>query len=265
MGTEEQVHERLDGWNGHSGSVTQPRAGRAQARPEQSMAMSLWVRFAVSSWLALELAGCAAASGDAMHVIDSSVSPERDVCGWEELRAGDAVVTLSSGGTLEYVPAGVDIALLAVAPDVPYGDVGRAIEPAKSSLVRIKIVVGGRWLVSLTYPATKPIAPLPAPAEPVIVGYRKITRDKAAPRQRMADIRLNGERARLYVEGERAAGREVPVAELADVLRRSKPPIEIFALTAAPDVAWRHVERAALAAACHDRRPGEEPHEVIVD
>jgi hypothetical protein len=98
-----------------------------------------------------------------------------------------------------------------------------------------------------------------------VVGHRILRRPKGAPADRFADLRVATNRVRLFVENENPAGKELPIADLAARLRRVDPPATVFALTATGDTAWREVERALLAAACYDRRPGEEPHEVILD
>jgi hypothetical protein len=190
----------------------------------------------------------------------------RRVCGWDELE-GPVTLALGAPGGADFptLPAGAPIASLRVADDVPFGEVARAIAPAVS-LVRLKIVYGERWLIPVTIPSrTPPPKPKPEDAAVSIVGERTITRDKRAPRERIADLRLAGDTATLYVEHGKPAGDAIAVDALDEHLRTITPPIGVFALSASDDTPWRQVHAAILAAACFDRAAGDEPHEVILD
>jgi hypothetical protein len=209
------------------------------------------------------LAGCAPTPEAPRRKIMPDLTG-RTVCGWDELE-GPATLDLAEPGATGALPAGAPIASLRVADHVPFADVARAIAPAVS-LVRLKIVYGERWLIAVTIPArTPPPKPKPEDAVVSIVGERKITRHKRAPRERIADLRLDGDTATLYVEQGKPAGDAIAIDALPDRLRRITPPIGVFALSASDATAWRHVHAAISAAACYDRRAGDEPHEVILD
>lgn len=195
------------------------------------------------------------------------ISPDvtdRPMCGWDELMGDAPDVTLAPGAR-QALPAGVQVVTLSLHHDVTFAELERAIAPARS-LVRVKLVFDDRWLLSLTLPPSiPPPKPKPSDAHESVVGHRKITRDRAAPRQRFADLRVDGDRAELFVENEAPGGEQLALGELAARLSAHQPPVGVFALTASDDTRWLQLSRAIIAAACFDRKPGDEPHEIILD
>ena len=168
--------------------------------------------------------------------------------------------------TTKTAAPGAQVLSLQVAGDVDYAAVRLALEPAVETLVRLKIVIDERWLLPITVPpALPPPKPKPDDAHTAKVGHRKITRDKKAKRDRFADIRLDGDRVELFVENERPGGDALTLSSLKETLRSVKPPVSVAALTASPSTKWQQVEQAIIAAACFDRKPGDEPHEIILD
>lgn len=221
----------------------------------------------VAAWGVL-LPGCAHGAADAEPEARPimAVAAERPVCGWETLAADMPRVVVSQGGPGEPAHPGASVLVVTGDDEASYGAVKQALAPAASTLVRVKVVVEERWLLPVTH--RRPVHPHPpAQAERWVsmVGKRKITRSRQVPAQRFADLRLEGDRARVHIENEAPGGSEVPVAELAALLRRTEPPVSMFALTATEATAWKHVVAALVAAACYDRKPGQEPHEVLLD
>ncbi len=189
----------------------------------------------------------------------------RSLCGWDALmgQPPDVVLTPSAGAQLA---AGTQLASLQASDEVTFAQIEAAIAPARDTLVRLKLVFDARWLLPLTLPArTPPPKPAPAQAHESVVGHRKITRHVSAPRERFADLRLDGTRVELFVENEAPGGEQLPLDQLKARLRTHDPPIGVLALTASDDTRWSELSRAVIAAACFDREPGEEPHEIILD
>jgi hypothetical protein len=175
-------------------------------------------------------------------------------------------VRISPGGEARVSP-GESIVVIAPDADAPYGTVREALKPADASLIRVKLVHADRWLLSMTYPQRVRQPPKPPPDHRAtrIVGHRKITRDVRRPAERFASLRIDGDDVVLFVENARPAGDPFAVAELDEALAALEPKAQVFAVTATADTPWSSVERVALAAACYDRGPGDEPHEVILD
>jgi hypothetical protein len=193
--------------------------------------------------------------------------PARPICGWEAVDRQAQALRLRGDGT-QVAPAST-VAVIDPLPDLPFVEVRRALEPAADTLVRIKLVVQERWLLSLTSLRRGTVDPArkPKPSEAVVsvVGHRRVTRRAGAPTMRIGDLRLDGERVELFVENDRAAGRRIPLARLGATLDAIEPPVEVFALEVSDRTPSRHLVTALVAAACHDRGPGDEPHEVLVD
>jgi hypothetical protein len=195
-----------------------------------------------------------------------SVPPDRSVCGWEQLEPNAARVRIAADGSFEPATVGQSVVSLDVDSAAPYGAVERALAPAAASLVRIKVLVDDRWLVPVTFPRpVHPHPPAPDTSWTSMVGRRKVTRSIEAPAIRFGEIRLDGEAAVVHVENAAPGGKQIRVGEIAALLRATEPPATVFALTATDDTPWQHVLRAAISAACYDRKPGEEPHEVLLD
>jgi hypothetical protein len=70
---------------------------------------------------------------------------------------------------------------------------------------------------------------------------------------------------RVFVEREAIVGEAVTIDALRDHLQAADPPISAFTIAAQRNVPWGDFVRAASVAACYDRAPGGEPHEVIWD
>ncbi len=191
--------------------------------------------------------------------------PGRRLCGWEELEPGQAQLTVGAdGGGAQPMPAG-PVVVLSAEGTTSFGALRRALAPLESDIVRLKVVVDGRWLVPVTFPYRRPTS-LPKPDAPAVrtVGYRRITRSVGTPADRFADLRLSGAEVQLFVE-HGGGPVTLPVAELAGHLRRTEPPVGTFALAVTDETAWKQVLTVLVAAACYDREPGEEAHEVILD
>jgi hypothetical protein len=218
--------------------------------------------------LLLVAGGCAhgEASYDPDRIAKLPVPPARTVCGWEQLEADADAVTVGPDGSATPAAVGQTVVILRPHRDAPFAAVGRALSPAAGSLVRLKVVVDDRWLVPVTFP--RPVHPHPIdPKKSWVssVGRRKVTRSTEAPGIRFAEIRLDGDRALVHVENEAPGGWDLPIAELAAKLRATEPAVGFFALTGSAETPWKHVQAAAVAAACYDRAPGEEPHDVLLD
>jgi hypothetical protein len=156
--------------------------------------------------------------------------------------------------------------VLEVGDKVPFAVVREALAPAAETLVRIKVVIDGRWLLPMTSRGRVPVVPPPkSQTVESVVGKRILRRPRGAPAVRFADLRLDGASAMLYVENDNPRGRRLTVSELAAALGRIEPPATTFALTASDDTTWRDVMAAFVAAACYDKKPDEEPNEVILD
>lgn len=196
----------------------------------------------------------------------ASVPPERTICGWEERTDKTAVLEVAPDSEGTVSPA-QSVAIIAVHAATPYGRVKAALKPAEHSLVRVKIVVDDRWLLPTTYPQRQrqPKKPPPEHRATRIVGRRKVTRDVRRPAERFAALRVKGDRVTLFIENERQAGDELTLSELKPRLATIEPPAEVFALTATDDTPFSSVAQVIQAAACYDRKPGDEPHEIILD
>lgn len=217
--------------------------------------------------LLLALVGCGAASEPtAPAAFGPGLSqPGRRLCGWEALDSGQAQLTIGADGVVSQpVPAG-PVVVLSAAAQTPFARVRRALEPLESQLVRLKVVVDGRWLLPMTFPYRRP-ATLPKPDHPSVrtVGHRRITRSVGSPADRFADLRLAGDQVQLFVE-HGGAPVTLPAAQLADHLRDTEPPVGTFALRVTDETAFEQVVAVLVAAACYDREPGGEAHEVILD
>ncbi len=193
------------------------------------------------------------------------VPVERPICGWEEVADGTAILRLGSAGAS--APPGQSAVVIAPRPETDYAAVQRALVPAEHTLVRVKLAIDDRWLLSTTYPQKRRQPPKPPPGQRAtrIVGHRQITRDVRRPAERFAALRIDGERVMLFVENERQEPELLSVSGLNRALMAIVPPAQVFAVTATADTPWAIVERVIIAAACFDRMPGDEPHEIIVD
>jgi len=217
--------------------------------------------------LALAVAGCGASTEPrgATTPGPGFPQPDRTVCGWEEV-AGDGgrLHVAAEGQAAAPAPAG-PVLVLSAAPGAPFGAVRQALEPLADDLVRLKVVVDERWLIPVTFPYRRPTT-LPKPDQPAVrtVGHRRITRSVGAPAERFADVRLAGDRVQLYVE-HGGQPLSLPVGELAAHLRSIEPPVGTFALRVSDETPFAHVRTVLVAAACYDREPGDEAHEVILD
>ncbi|MEZ4441899.1 MAG: hypothetical protein R3B72_22560 [Polyangiaceae bacterium] len=188
-------------------------------------------------------------------------APEgRKLCGWDRL--GAAIPMAIEEGTR--LGSGARVVTVRIPPALPYRALQETLARAES-LVRLKVVVDGEALLPLSRPA--PALPEDAllPEETTLVGERRVTRRRGAPRVRVAEVRVGPEGVTLHVENENPRGIELPTARLAEHLAALDPPATAFVVTAAPELPWRDLEPALRAAACHDRAPGEEPHEVLLD
>ncbi|MBW2453137.1 MAG: hypothetical protein JRI68_01425 [Deltaproteobacteria bacterium] len=215
----------------------------------------------------LALAGCSAASEPTAPAAFGPGFPQpgRKVCGWEAHDSGQAQLTIGADGVVSQPAPTGPVVVLSAASQTPFGAVRRALEPLESNLVRLKVVVDGRWLLPVTFPYRRPTT-LPKPDQPAVrtVGHRRITRSVGAPADRFADVRLTGDRVQLFVE-HGGAPVTLPAAKLADHLRATEPPVGTLALRVTEETAFEHFVTVLVAAACYDREPGDEAHEVILD
>jgi len=189
---------------------------------------------------------------------------KRHSCGWQHDQPSLARVTIASDGEPSWSGGAPGVSLVVDADDsVPFGRAKRSILPHVSrGLVRIKVIVAAGELLALTVPR-KPAMPAPSKTVVSIVGTQQVTRIKGAPRDRLGQLLLDGDKGRLYIENDEPRGRIVSLADLADVLRSTKPPMRVFALSASHRTRWGDYRRAVLALACFDRRAGQEAHEVL--
>jgi ABC-type amino acid transport substrate-binding protein len=190
----------------------------------------------------------------------------RPVCGQDEASGSEARIDVGRDGRATLAPVGARVIVLAADDEAPFGAVRRALAPIEGTLVRVKVAVARGWLVPLTHHQPEAMAP-PEPEEAVTadVGLRRIIRARSAAADRFADLRIDAGRARLFVENDAPRGVDVDLGELVATLRGCEPPVGVFALSASDRTSWRQVREALVAAACYDRAPGEEPHEVIFD
>lgn len=198
-------------------------------------------------------------------VFEMPTAPQRKVCGWQEIGPGAEVLSVPAQGSVPTAAAGQQIVSLRAEDATSFGRIRRALDPAADTLVRVKVVLEGRWLLPTTFPRRQPAEP-PPPARSVEtkVGQHTVRRDRAAPVDRLAEVKLEGERLTLFLEGADPEGRDLTLAQLGPLLKGSKPPPLAFVLTATDDTPWRQVRTALQAVACYDRRPGQEPHDVIL-
>jgi hypothetical protein len=207
-----------------------------------------------------------AAGNQAPENADTIVAPgpDRPVCGWKARIGATEIIEIDSAGRVSGPPPGRAVLALVAAPATPFERVRRVLEAHSPHLVRLEVVVDGRWLVPMTF-AGRPAPPLEGETVEAIVGHRRIIRPKTAPRVRFADIRVDPVGVRIFVENERVGGSAVELDELAGWLRELDPPATAFALTATGDTPWSRFVRTLVVAACFDRAPGAEPHEVLLD
>ncbi|RLB61999.1 MAG: hypothetical protein DRI90_10080 [Deltaproteobacteria bacterium] len=208
--------------------------------------------------------GCASAPEATVATPDRQQA-ERSPCGWEEVDQTAPRLTIGADGEASQVASGGYTVVLTAAGEVPFGAIRQALEPLASGLVRVKVIIDGRWLLPMTYPYRPPVS-LPQPDRLAVqtVGTRRITRSVGAPADRFADLRLAGDRVLLHVE-HGGPSETLPVAKLAQRLRETEPAVGTVALRVSDETAFEHVVTVLVAAACYDRKPGEEPHEVILD
>ena len=194
---------------------------------------------------------------------------DRAICGWEELSdpPQQPFLRLPTSGSAAAALGHYQITVQAE-PSLPVAAAKRALEPLYGSLLRLKLVARKSWLLSLTIvqPRLQQHVALrsgQAPSQPSVVGDHRIVRVPGAPVARYAQVRLDGGRLRLLVEGADEAGRSLSTAVLAETLRGYTPPIEVFSLSASDATRWQQLLDALVAMACFDRKPGQEPHEVL--
>lgn len=191
------------------------------------------------------------------------VPPARPICGWEEL-TDETPLPITDG---VHAAPGASTVVIAPASTSSYGAVQLALKPAEASLVRVKLLVDGRWLLQTTYPQRGRQPPKPPPGERAtrVVGHRQITRSTKRPAERFADLRIDGSEVVLFVENEAQSGTSLAISALEAALTALSPPAQVFAVTATRETPWTSVLEVVVAAACHDRAPGDEPHEVVLD
>lgn len=197
------------------------------------------------------------------------VPAERSLCGWEELSDAERIVALDSqGSALRPVAPGAYAAAIVAPDEAAFGDVASTLKRADADLVRIKLAVDERWLVPVTRYGGAPVTPKPVSTAEVetVVGHRRVIRHKERPRVRLADLRVHADaQVEVYVENEKLTGKRLAIDELKSFLTAVSPPVGAFTIHADDDVRWANFVRTAAAAACYDRSPGFEPHEVIWD
>lgn len=201
--------------------------------------------------LALALTGCAAAP-------PARAAQVRAHCGWDTLSPATVRVRVAADGSSDGPLSGHRV-LAIDAPEATYG----AVKPVLNApgLVRVKVLLGDDLL-----PLTIPAAPGTrkkemAGARVTVVGSHRIHRPKGTVSQRFASMRLDGDRVYLCLESESC--KWMGLNALAAALEKTHPKAEVFSLSASDPTPWRHLVTALATAACYDRRPGEEPHEVL--
>ena len=216
-------------------------------------------------WLALLVAACGTSPSHVDTAADAIVepSPGRAVCGWKDTAQATDITHINASGTASGAAPGPTVLALDVAPEAPFARVREALAPHAPHVVRLDVVVEGRWLVPLTFAGRA--APIEGETVETIVGHRRVIRPKAAPRLRFADIRVDGDEVQVFVENDRVGGTRVALDDLAQALDAIDPPVSAFALTATDATRWSQLVRALVATACFDRGPGAEPHEVLLD
>jgi hypothetical protein len=235
----------------------------AHVAPEPELLRGVLLRCAVSLrcgtclvWVCSLAAGC----GPTPEPVAGALKP-RSSCGWDRIEPSQPPLTLAPGVT---VAPGTMVATMAPDDDTEFGALWAAIANA-TSLVRIKLAIGNGELLALTMPAR--IAadrPKPEPVDESMVGYQKITRPKAGPRDRIADLRVEGRAVTVFVENDKPGGEAMTPADVANHLRAIQPPVGVFTLGASDDTRWRDLREVLVAAACYDREPGQEPHEIVI-
>ncbi len=210
--------------------------------------------------------GCAGEAPPAREPWENvrAVPKERPICGWEEVDRNTPPLPILPKGDARVAP-GASVAVIAPTPATSFADVRLALAPADASLIRIKLVVRGRWLLPTTHPKRQPTKPPPSERVTRVVGRRRITRRRGQPADRFAALRVRGDSVTVFVENDNQQGRQVAISALGDAIRALDPPARVFAVTATDETPWSSVETAVIAAGCHDRKPGDEPHEVILD
>lgn len=186
-------------------------------------------------------------------------APDRRICGWDE---GSGSPVGPSQPAL--VGAGARVAVLRPSDEARFEDLRRALAPARDTLVRVKLAIDGDDLLAVTIPHRPAVMPPSDTTESTIVGHRKVTRPKGGLRDRIADLQLDGGEVTVFVENDKPGGRAMATAALADHLRGVEPSVGVFTLGVSDDTTWPQLRGVLVAAACYDRQPGEEPHEVIV-
>jgi len=216
-------------------------------------------RLALTVTAAVLLAGCAATPPPTATPSDR----QRATCGWEWRDETSAVVTVGADGNTEGPLSATRVIGVVARQGVSFGQMMAALEPHRSTLVRVKVVLPNGAMLPMTLPRSKQErrAELPG-ARVAVVGKRILHRPKNTVAQRFADLRLDGERAYLCLETEGC--RWLETASLSATLRAASPPVRVFALTASDPTPWSAVVEAVDAVACYDRAAGEEPHEVLL-
>ncbi|HHH27941.1 MAG TPA: hypothetical protein ENK57_06310 [Polyangiaceae bacterium] len=163
------------------------------------------------------------------------------------------------------VSPGERVAVVRLGDEATMASLITALQPAATSLVRVKVAMDATSLLPLTVPQRlAPDAWPPGPTETAIVGHRKITRPQAAPRDRVADLRVEGAEVTIFVENGKPGGEIMSTSALRAHLQALDPPAIVFTLGASDDTPWPRLREVIAAAACFDRGPGEEPHEVLL-
>jgi len=222
------------------------------------------------SWLGLLVATTSCAARTA---VDAKPRQSRTICGTEQLTSPPTQPHLHLGVAANPAqPIGQYQVTVSADPDLPVATAMQTLEPLFGSLLRLKLVARQSWLLSLTIPQPRlhhhvALSSGRTPSESTVVGDRRIVRVAGSPVARFAQLRLRGKQLQLVVEGEEqaqgAAPHLVPLAKLVEVLRGHTPPIEVFSLSATDDTRWQQLLDTVIAAACYDREPGQEPHEVL--
>lgn len=191
--------------------------------------------------------------------------PDRGWCGWDHLGAPGTPAAVEVGASGGAVSAGERVTVLKLADDATMADLVAALRPAERSLMRVKVAMDGSALLALTIPGRAPPRAMPAePTETAIVGHRKVTRPRAAPRDRLADLRVERGEVTVFVENDKPGGATVTTGALAAHLNGLEPPVGVFTLGASDETPWPRLREVIAAAACYDRAPGQEPHEVLL-